>query len=138
MSAQSLILADQDYPLLNLFWTFLVFFVWIMWFFLLFRVIADVFRSHDLSGWAKTGWLVLVIIFPFLGVFIYLIARGSKIHEHDVKQAQANDAAFRSYVQQAASTSTSSADELAKLAALRDQGVITPDEFTAQKAKVLA
>ena len=137
MSAQ-LLLADQDYPLLNLFWTMLEVFVWVIWFFLLFRVITDIFRSHDLSGGAKAAWLFFVIILPFLGIFVYLIARGSKMHERDVQQAKANDAAFRSYVQKTASTSTSTADELTKLAALKAQGVLTDEEFTAQKAALLS
>jgi hypothetical protein len=133
-----LILADQDYPLLNLFWTMLEIFVWVIWFLLLFRVITDIFRSRDLSGGAKAAWLFFVIILPFLGIFVYLIARGSKMHERDIAQAKANDAAFRSYVQQtAATTSSSTADELSKLAALKTQGVLTDEEFAAQKAALL-
>jgi hypothetical protein len=111
----------------------------VIWFFLLFRIITDIFRSRDLSGGAKAAWLFFVIILPFLGVFVYLIARGSKMHERDVQQAEANDAAFRSYVQQtAATTSSSTADELSKLAALKAQGVLTEDEFAAQKAALLS
>ncbi len=86
-------LASQDYPLLNLFWTMLEIFLWVLWFFLLFRVIFDIFRSHDLGGWGKTLWLIFVIVLPFLGVFIYLIARGGSMADRDARQAQAADAA---------------------------------------------
>jgi len=132
-----LILADSSsYPLLNLFWTFLEFFIWILWFVLLFRVIGDIFRSHDLSGGWKAAWVLLVIILPYLGVLIYLIARGSEMHTRDVQRAQQADEAVRTYIRQTASTSPS--EELAKLAALRDQGVLTEAEFNDQKAKLLA
>ena len=131
-------LASQDYPLLNLFWTMLELFLWVLWFFLLFRIIVDIFRSDDLGGWGKTLWLIFVIVLPFLGVFVYLIARGSSMGERDARQAQEADAAARAYIQSAAGTSASTADELAKLASLRDQGVITDAEFAAQKAKVLS
>ena len=134
----SMPLASQDYPLLNLFWTTLEIFLWVLWFFLLFRIIADIFRSHDLGGWGKALWLIFVIVLPFLGVFVYLIARGSSMSERDVRQAQAADAATRSYIQSAAGASSSTAEELTKLAALRDQGVLTDAEFAAQKAKVLS
>ena len=132
----SLILADSfSYPLLNVFWTILELFLWILWFFLLFRIIGDIFRSHDLSGWGKAGWSLLVIIMPFLGVLLYIIVRGGKMHERDVQAAKQNDAAMRAYLQQAVGSGPS--EELAKLAALRDQGVLTEEEFAAQKAKLL-
>ena len=108
-----------------------------MWFFLLFRVLIDVFRSRDLGGWGKAGWVLLVIILPFLGVFIYLIVRGSSMHNRDIEQAKQADEAMRTYVQQTAGSSGTS-DEITKLAALRDQGVLTDAEFNAQKAKLLA
>lgn len=131
-------LADSfNYPLLDVFWTMLELFVWILWFFLLFRIIIDLFRSHDLSGWGKAGWALLVIILPFLGVFAYLIVRGGKMHERDVKDAQQTDEVMRAYIKETAGT-TGAADEVAKLAALRDKGVLTDDEFAAQKAKLLA
>jgi putative oligomerization/nucleic acid binding protein/phospholipase D-like protein len=140
MSNHSVILADaQHYPLLNLFWTMLELFLWIAWFVILFRIIADIFRSSDLNGWGKAAWMVFIIILPFLGVFIYLIARGSKMHERDIQAQVARENAFRSYVQQTAAqtSATSAAEELTKLAALRDQGVLTESEFAAQKAKLL-
>ena len=128
-----------DYPLLGAFWTLLWLFLWIVWIFILFRVIFDIFRSHDLGGWGKALWLIFVIILPFLGVFVYVIARGKDMSERDMQRAAESEQQFRSYVQQAASTSGgTSADELAKLADLRDKGVITPAEFEAQKAKILA
>jgi hypothetical protein len=131
-------LAEQDYPLLNLFWTMLMLFLWILWFFLLFRIIGDIFRSRDLSGWGKAGWTIFLIIVPFLAALVYLIARGTSMHERDAQQAEAADQAMRSYIRQSAGPSSgSSADELQKLAALRDSGVLTPAEFEAQKAKLL-
>ncbi|MFG2484428.1 MULTISPECIES: SHOCT domain-containing protein [Streptomyces] len=127
----------DDYPLLNIFWTMLYLFLWIMWFFLLFKIITDIFRDHSLGGWGKAGWLIFVILLPFLGVFVYLIARGKSMGERDVKQVQENEAAFRSYVQKTAA-SGSSADELHKLSALKDKGDITQEEFDRAKAKLLA
>ena len=128
----------QDYPLLNLFWTMLWLFVWILWIFLLIRIISDIFRSHDLGGWGKAAWLIFVIILPFLGILVYLIARGSSMQDRDIKQAQAADAAMRSYIQETASSSSSTAAELEKLSALHTQGVLTDAEFASQKAKLLA
>jgi hypothetical protein len=128
-----------DYPILSLFWTMLLLFLWVLWFFLLFRTIVDIFRSDDLGGFAKTLWLIFVIVLPFLGVFVYVIARGNGMTRRDIERAQANEAQFRSYVQEAAgSSSGGSAAELAQLADLRDRGVITDDEFAQQKAKLLA
>lgn len=131
----SITLADSSYPLLNVFWTMLWFFLWILWFFLLFRIFIDIFRSHDLGGWGKALWSIGIIILPFLGVLIYVIARGGGMHERDVKQAQQADEQMRAYVKDAAASGPS--DEIAKLAALRDQGVLTDEEFNAQKAKLL-
>ena len=127
-----------DYPFLGLFWTMLVFFLWIAWFFLLFRVIFDIFRSHDLSGWGKALWAIFVIVLPFLGVFVYVIARGDSMTDRDVADAQAQDAAFKSYVQEAAGSGGGTAEELSKLAGLKAQGVLTDAEFEQQKAKLLA
>jgi hypothetical protein len=126
----------MNYPLLDAFWTMLWFFLWILWFFLLFRIILDIFRSKDLGGWGKAGWLIFVCILPFLGVFVYLIARGSKMAQRDVDDAQAADQAARSYIRDVAQES-SPADQLAKLADLRERGVITDAEFQQSKAKVL-
>jgi hypothetical protein len=128
-----------DYPLLGMFWTLLWFFLFVVWIMLLFRVFGDIFRSQDLGGWGKALWSIFIIILPFLGVFIYVIARGHGMFERDVKQAEAQRAAFDDYVRQTAgSSSVSTADELAKLAALKDQGVITEAEYAALKAKAMA
>ncbi len=128
--------SSSSYPLLNLFWTMLEFFLWVVWIWLLIWVFIDIFRSHDLSGWAKALWVLFVVILPFLGVLVYLIARGGKMHERAEQDAYRRDQAARAYVQEAAGTST--ADQLAKLADLRDRGVISAEEFDREKAKVLA
>jgi uncharacterized membrane protein YhaH (DUF805 family) len=90
-----------DYPMLGFFWTFLYFFVFIIWIMLLFRVFVDIFRSHDMGGFAKALWFIFVIILPFLGVFVYLIARGGKMSEHAMQDAAAQDAAAKAYIRQA-------------------------------------
>jgi ABC-type multidrug transport system fused ATPase/permease subunit len=131
-------LADSSYPLLNVFWSMFIFFLWIIWIWILITVFIDIFRSHDLSGGAKALWFLFVLFIPVIGVLVYLIARGGKMHEHAVRQAQQHDQEFRAYVQEAAAGSESSADQLAKLAGLRDRGVITAEEFEREKAKVLA
>jgi hypothetical protein len=128
--------ASTSYPLLNIFWTMLEFFLWVVWIWLLILVFMDIFRSHDLSGWAKALWVLFVVVIPFLGVLVYLIARGGKMHEHAEQQARLQDQQFRSYVQQSAGAS--SAEQLTKLSDLRDRGVITAEEFEREKAKVLA
>ena len=126
-----------DYPLLSVFMSLLWFFLFVLWFWLLITILADIFRSHDLGGFSKTIWVLFVIFLPFLGVFVYLIARGHKMHEHATADVAASDAAFKQYVRDSAGT-TSTADQLAKLADLRDRGVLTPEEFEAQKTKILA
>src|SRR6478752_249368 len=108
----------------QVFWSMLWFFVFFIWIWLLITVFADIFRSHDMGGFAKFLWVIFVIFVPYLGVFVYLIARGHKMSEHAMEAAQANDAAARAYIQQAAGTSASTADELARLASLKEQGVI--------------
>jgi hypothetical protein len=125
-----------EYPLLSVFMTMLWFFLFVIWFMILFRVIVDVFRSHDMGGFAKALWLIFVVITPFLGVLVYVLARGDNMTQHAMEDAKAKDAAFQSYVQQTTS-SAGPADELTKLAALRDSGQITPAEFEAGKAKIL-
>jgi signal transduction histidine kinase len=128
----------HGYPLLDAFLTILYLFLWIMWIFLLIRIIGDVFRSHDLTGWGKAGWTFGLIIFPLFGVLLYLIFRGGSMHEREVHRAEASQEALHQYLRQATGAPTSAADELTKLAALRDSGVITPAEFDQQKAKLLA
>ncbi len=127
------------YPLLDLFGTMLGIFVFVLWFWLLIIIFGDIFRSQDMGGGAKALWVIFVIILPFLGIFVYLIARGGKMHERAEKDAQAQQAAFDDYVKQAAGTAgASTADQLSKLADLKAQGVLTEAEFEAQKAKILA
>ncbi len=127
-----------DYPLLGLFWTILWFFIWVAWLLLLFKVIFDIFRSKDLGGWGKALWAIFVVIIPWLGVLVYLIARGRSMTERDLERAQEQEASFRDYVQQTTSSAPSSADELSKLAQLKAQGVLTDAEFEQQKAKLLS
>ena len=126
-----------DYPAMGIFWSMMWFFLWIIWIMLLFRVIGDIFRSHDIGGFAKALWLLLVIVVPFFGVFVYLIARGHAMAQHDMDAAQARDEQMKAYVQQAI-PSNGSADELAKLAELNRSGVLTDAEFAQEKAKILA
>ncbi|MEU9295229.1 SHOCT domain-containing protein [Streptomyces sp. NPDC048266] len=131
----------DDYPLLNLFWTMLWFFLWIMWLFLLFKVIMDIFRDDDLNGWAKAGWLIFCIVLPYLGVLVYVIARGKGMGRRDMKQAQENEAALQSYIRKTAGSGDgkgSHVDDLARLAELKDKGAITDVEYEKAKAKILA
>jgi hypothetical protein len=120
------------------FWTIFEIFAFVVWFWLLFVILTDVFRSQDLSGWGKAGWSIFVIFLPLIGIFTYLIVRGRSMHERSARLARQQDEAFRSYVQDAAGSTPSSADQLAKLADLRQRGVITSDEFEQEKTKVLS
>ena len=124
-------------PLLDLFWSMLVLFIWIAWFWLFISVVIDIFRSHDLSGWGKGGWAFFVVVVPLLGVFIYLIARGGSMQERSIREMQARESASREYIQSVAG-SGSTADELDKLQQLRQNGTIDDTEFEQLKAKVLA
>ena len=129
--------SSYSYPLLGAFWTILELFLWILWIWVLIYVFIDIFRSRDLSGGAKALWFIFVLFIPLIGVLVYLIARGGSMHERAVQQAKQQDQEFRAYVQDAAGSGTP-ADQLAKLAELRDRGVITAEEFEREKAKVLA
>ena len=132
-------LADSSYPLLNIFWTMFELFLWIIWIWILIWIFIDIFRSRDLSGWAKALWFLFVLLIPLIGVLVYLIVRGNSMHERAAQDARQQDQEFREYVQQAASGSPgTSADQLTKLADLRDRGVITSEEFEREKAKILA
>jgi hypothetical protein len=126
----------------QVFWSMLWFFLWFIWIWMLVVVFSDIFRSDDLGGWGKALWTIFVIVLPFLGVFIYLIARGHKMQEHTIKAAQQQDAAFRAYVQDAAGSGGGggggTAAELQHLADLKDKGVIDDAEFQKLKAKALA
>ena len=132
-------LASSSYPLLNVFWTIFEIFLWVIWIWILIYVFIDIFRSHDLSGGAKALWFLFVLLIPLIGVLVYLIARGGSMQERAAKQAQRQDEEARAYIQQAAASSpATTADQLAKLADLRDRGVISAEEFEREKAKVLA
>ena len=131
--------SSYSYPLLGAFWTIFLIFLWVIWFWVLIWVFIDIFRSQDLSGWAKALWFLFVLFIPLIGVLVYLIVRGGSMHERATQQAQQQDQEFRSYVQEAAASSPASpADQLAKLADLRDRGVISAEEFDREKAKLLA
>ena len=127
----------SSYPFLDVMWTMLVFFVWILWFWLLIGVFADIFRRHDISGWGKTGWLIFVIILPFLGVFIYLITQNDGMNERRQKDVQAQQAQVDDYVRKTAGTG-GAAGEIEKAKALLDSGAITQAEFDSIKQKALA
>jgi len=123
----------------EVFWSTLWFFMFFIWIWLLIVVFSDIFRSRDLSGWAKALWTILVIVLPYFGVFIYLIVRGHKMGEHAAQQAAEQDAATRRYIQGVAGSGGSgAADEVARLADLRDRGVLTEEEFQQAKAKALS
>ena len=127
------------YPLLSIFWTMLEFFFFVLWIWLLIYIFMDIFRSHDMGGFAKAIWVLFIIIIPLFGVLIYLIARGGSMHERAEEAARQQQKAFDDYVKQAAGSSGgNSADELAKLADLKAKGVLTDAEFEAQKAKILS
>jgi hypothetical protein len=124
------------YPLLSVFLTMLWFFLMILWVFLLVRVITDIFRSQDLSGWAQAGWLVFVIVLPLLGVLVYLGARGGTMADREMASAKSREEAFRAYVRDAAREGTVSADDLAKLTDLHDRGIIGDAEYEQAREKV--
>ena len=128
----------MNYPLLNVFWTILELFLWVIWFWILITVINDIFRSSDLSGGAKALWFLFVLLIPLIGVVVYLIARGDKMHERAERQAQQQDEALRRYLQDEVAAPSSPADQLTKLADLHDRGKITDQEYEREKANVLA
>ena len=134
-----MLLADSSsgYPALNVFWTIIEIFLWVLWFWILIMIFIDIFRSSDLSGWGKALWFIFVLFIPLIGVLVYLIVRGHSMQERSMKEARQQDQQFREYVQQAAGT-PSTADELSKLASLRDQGVISAEEFEREKSKLLS
>jgi uncharacterized membrane protein YcjF (UPF0283 family) len=145
----------SGYPMLDIFLSVLYFFGWVLWLMLMFWIITDIFRSDDLSGWAKAAWLVAIIILPLVGILVYLIARGGSMRERQESRARAADAAFRDYVRQAAASDgttgaeagsatsatpaapSTAADELAKLAGLHQRGVLNDEEFARAKSRVV-
>ncbi|MGW3246657.1 SHOCT domain-containing protein [Streptomyces sp. NPDC001070] len=127
-----------DYPVLGAFWTMMWIFLWIIWIFLLVRVLMDIFRDDDLNGWGKAGWCIFVLVLPFIGVFVYLLARGKGMGMREAQQVQARQQAFESYVRETAGTQRASqADELAKLSEIKARGDLTDEEFQRAKAKIL-
>ena len=123
-----------DYPFFEVFWTIVVFFAWVAWIWIVITVFVDLFRRHDVSGWGKAAWVVFIIVVPFLGVLIYLIAQHDGMRERSVKQVQEQQAAMDEYVRE---TAGGSAAEIAKAKELLDAGTITQAEFEAIKAKAL-
>jgi hypothetical protein len=123
-------------PLMDLFWSMLWFFMFFLWIWLLISLFSDVFRSRDLSGWGKAGWVFFLVVLPWLGALIYLIARGDSMQERAIADMADREKANRAYIQDVAGSS-SAADELTKLASLRDSGVLTAEEFSQQKAALL-
>jgi type VI protein secretion system component VasK len=131
--------ADASYPLLGVIWTMIVFFAWVLWIWLLIYVYMDVFRRSDIGGWAKAGWVVLTLVLPYLGVFLYLITQGRSMAERREAEAQQQRAALDDYVRSVAATAQpDNADQLMKAKNLLDSGAITPEEYDAVKRKVLA
>ena len=122
----------------QVFWSILWFTMFFIWVWLLIMVFSDIFRSHDLGGVSKAIWTIFVIVLPYLGVFVYLIARGHKMGEHQAADAKAADEAQRAYIQSVVTNAGNPAEEVAKAAELRDKGLLTEDEFQAMKAKILA
>lgn len=122
----------------QVFLSMLWFFLFIIWIWLLISVFTDIFRSPDMSGWAKAAWAIFIVVLPYLGVFVYLIARGHKMAEHAAMDARRRDEMFRGYVREAAGAPASEADQLAKLASLRADGAISDEEYARLKAKVMA
>jgi hypothetical protein len=126
-----------DYPFLDLMWTMLVFFLWVIWFWMLFTVFGDIFRRHDISGWGKTGWIIFCLLLPFLGVFVYIITQSKGMAQRNLDAAQAQRAQLDQYVRETAGGS-GAATEIERAKALRDSGAINESEYEALKQKALA
>lgn len=126
-----------DYPLMGLFWTMLWFFLWFAWLMLLFRVFADIFRSKDMGGGAKTFWVIFVIVVPWLGILVYLIARGGGMAERAIEQQKDMQAAQADYIKSVAGSGGSATDQIASAKSLLESGAITQAEFDTLKAKAL-
>jgi hypothetical protein len=128
----------MSYPLLNVFWTIFEVFLWVIWFWILITVFIDIFRSHDLSGGAKAVWFLFVLLIPLIGVVAYLIVRGGEMHERTAQVGRVRESSYDSHLAQVGTPSSSTADQLAKLADLHDRNVISDQEFNQEKAKVMA
>ena len=127
----------SSYPFLNIFWDILIFFAWVIFIWIAITVLIDVFRRHDISGWGKAAWVIFVVIIPWIGVLVYLIANHQGMAERRVKEVQASQAQFDEYVRKTAATG-GAASEIEKAKELLDKGTITQAEFDAIKAKALA
>jgi hypothetical protein len=123
-----------DYPFLDVLWTMIIFFAWVAWIWILITVFMDLFRRHDIGGWHKAGWVVFLIVLPFLGVLVYLIAQHDGMRERSMSQAQAQKQEFDRYVRE---TAGGSAAEIAKAKELLDSGAINQEEFDAIKARAI-
>jgi hypothetical protein len=138
LGGDTLMFALASYPFLDVMWTLLVFFLWVLWFWFLFMVFADIFRRHDLSGWGKAGWLIFVIILPYLGVFVYFITQSEGMTRRNIDRAQRQQAQFDDYVRSTAGGGGGAAAEIERAKGLLDSGAITQAEFDALKQKALA
>ena len=127
-----------DYPFLNIFWTMIIFFAWVVWIWMMIAILSDVFRRRDMSGWGKAAWTVFLIVLPFLGALIYLASNSDGIADRNVKQAQAARADFNDYVKTVAQDRGGAAAEIEKAKDLLDSGAINQAEFEALKAKAMA
>jgi hypothetical protein len=132
------VLVGSDYPFLDVVWTMVIFFVWIAWFMLLFRIIADIFRRRDIGGGSKTLWLIFVILLPFLGVFVYLVSQNDGMAQRQLEAVQAQQEQMDDYVRSVAQTGGGAAAEIEKAKGLLDSGAISQAEYDALKAKALA
>ncbi len=126
-----------DYPFLDVFWTMLIVFLWVMWLWVLFTVFADIFRRDDISGWAKTGWLIFTIVLPFLGVFIYVITQNEEMTKRNMERAKKQRRQFDDYARDTADDS-SAVDEINKAKQLLDSGAISQEEFESIKRRALS
>jgi Short C-terminal domain/Phospholipase_D-nuclease N-terminal len=129
------LLAEVDYPFLNILWSMLIFFCFVIWIWTVFGCLADVFRRHDISGWGKAGWLVFMIVLPFLGVLAYIVTQGKGMADRSAEQIKAQQAQFDDHVREVAG---SSAAEISQAKELLDKGAINQDEFEQLKSKALA
>jgi len=127
-----------DYPFLDILWSMIIFFVWVVWIWMMVIILTDVFRRRDLSGWGKAGWTVFLIVLPFLGVFIYLISQGDKMADRRAEDVRGQQAQFDDYVKTVAGDGGGAAAEIAKAKQLLDSGAITQTEFDQLKTKALA
>jgi hypothetical protein len=127
-----------DYPFLNIFWTMIIFFAWVIWIWMMILILSDVFRRRDISGWGKAAWIVFLIVLPFLGVLVYLIANHDGMADRNAQQAQAAQTDFDNYVKTVAKSEGGPAQEIEKAKQLLDSGAIDQSEFEAIKAKALA